>query len=322
MATQETQLLDETIVSTRRKMVTTLAGAALATMAFGAVTAADAAALGDGDVLNFALNLEYLEANFYTLATQGMTIDQLGVGIGAGATATGTPNIALKPGGPASCAVPWTIPVVQAYANETAAEERNHVTFLRNALNALTPAYAVAQPALDLYNSFIALGNKVGVSNFDPFSSDANFLIGAYIFEDVGVTAYAGAAGLISTNAYLVAAAGILAVEAYHAGLVRTSILNLDTIAGNTNYQTLTQKISGVRAMDGVGNDDIGVQVIATPLNGVITTAQGITVADVNTANSLAYTRTTSAVLQVVTGATTSPYTGTFFPQGMNGLIR
>ena len=201
-------------------------------------------------------------------------------------------------------------------------EERNHVTFLRTALNALTPAYAVAQPALDLYNSFIKLGNAIGVSNFDPFASDANFLLGAYIFEDVGVTAYAGAAGLISLNAYLVAAAGILAVEAYHAGLIRTSILNLDTFNGNTTYQTLTQKISAVRANDGVGNDDIGVQVITTPLNSASTTAQGITVADVNTANSLAYTRTTSAVLQVVTGATATPYTGLFFPAGMNGVIR
>ncbi len=318
MATQETQLLDEIIVNTRRKMVTTLAGAALATMAFGAVKAASAATIGDSDILNFALNLEYLEANFYTLATAGATIDQVGVGIGAGTTATGTPTIALKTGGAAACAVPWTVPVIQAYANETAAEERNHVTFLRTALGSA----AVAQPQLDLYNSFIALGNKVGVSNFDPFASDANFLIGAYIFEDVGVSAYAGAASLISLNAYLVAAAGILAVEAYHAGLVRTSIFTMDTNNGNTNLQTLTQRISAVRAMDGVGADDNGVQIIATPLNGVTTTAQGVTIADVNPANGLAFTRTTSAVLQVVTGATASPYTGTFFPAGMNGLIR
>ena len=180
----------------------------------------------------------------------------------------------------------------------------------------------MAQPQLDLYNSFIALGNAVGVSNFDPFASDAFFLVGAYIFEDVGVSAYAGAASLITLNAYLVAAAGILAVEAYHAGLVRTSIFQMDTMNLNTNLQTLTQKISAVRQNDGVGSDDIGVSIITAPLNGTSTTAQAVTIADVNLSNSLAYTRTTSAVLQVVTGAKATPYKGTFFPAGMNGLIK
>ena len=144
MAMQETQQLDAIISSTRRKMMT-LGGAALATLAFG-TKAANAAAIGDSDVLNFALNLEYLEANFYTLATAGMTIDQVGLGIGAGTAAAGTATVVTKPGGPAACKVPWAIPVVQAYALETATEEQNHVTFLRSALGAA----AVAEPNLDL----------------------------------------------------------------------------------------------------------------------------------------------------------------------------
>src|SRR6202012_3755352 len=214
MATLETQQLDEIIVNSRRKMPA-LGGAALAGLAFAGVKLAEgpaAPAYTHADILNFALHLEYLEANFYPLAPPGKTIDQVGIGIGAGTSATGGGSVVTKPGGPTSCLVPWTLPAIQAYATETAQEERNHVTFLRGALTSA----AVAQPNLDLFNSFNALASAAGIAaSFDPFANDLDFLVGAYIFEDVGVTAYSGAAPLITTPAYLAAAAGILGVEAY-----------------------------------------------------------------------------------------------------------
>ena len=75
MATQETKILDEIISTGRRKMLT-LGGAALAGMALStSKPAAAQTAYTDNDILNFALNLEYLEANFYYLAAFGTTID-------------------------------------------------------------------------------------------------------------------------------------------------------------------------------------------------------------------------------------------------------
>jgi hypothetical protein len=323
MATLETQQLDEIIANSRRKMLA-LGGAALAGLAFAGVKLAEAQsapAYTDSDILNFALNLEYLEANFYTLATSGQTIDQVGIGIGAGTATTGGGAVVTKPGGPASCLVPWTLPAIQAYATETATEERNHVTFLRSALT----TSAVAQPPLDLFNSFNALASAAGIaSTFDPFASDVDFLVGAYIFEDVGVTAYSGAAGLLTTASNLGAAA------AYHAGLVRTSIFLADP-DGKAGLQGYTQKVSATRmALDGSSTvDDIGVGLYTVSIEPAGTTRGASSIVNAQTGSpnySKTYSRTTTQVLKIVTGSTGAPatgakYTGVFFPSGLNGLF-
>jgi hypothetical protein len=135
MANLETQQVDEVIVNSRRKMLA-LGGAALAGLAFAGVKLAEgqtAPAYTDADILNFALNLEYLEAQFYSLATSGTTIENLGSGIGPGTNKFDGAAVITKPGGPSACVVPWTLPAIQAYATETAVEERHHVNFRRAA---------------------------------------------------------------------------------------------------------------------------------------------------------------------------------------------
>lgn len=280
-----------------RRAAILMGGAALAGLAMSRKAAAQSSTVTDTDILNFALNLEYLEAQFYTLATTGKTIDQIGIGItGPNGQAGGTVTVKSNP------MVPFSTPLLQQYAMETATEEQNHVKFLRSALG----ANAVAMPNIDLENSFNALAQAAGLgSSFDPFASETNFLLGAFIFEDVGVTAYSGAAGLISDKTILDKAAGILAVEAYHAGSIRLRIF-----AAGSAAQAASSKIAAARAsLDGTGNDDIGV--------GVSGGAATIVDAD---QNAIAFSRSAKQVLSVVYGGGTSQ--GAFFPNGLNGNIK
>ncbi len=279
-----------------RRAAILMGGAAVAGLALSR-KAVGQSAVTDTDILNFALNLEYLEAQFYTLATTGQTIEQLGISTsGPNGAAGGTVTVKSNP------MVPFVTPLLQQFAMETANDEQNHVKFLRSAIGAST----VAMPNIDLMNSFNALAQAAGLgSSFDPFASETNFLLGAFIFEDVGVTAYHGAAGLISSKTYLDKAAGILAVEAYHAGSIRLRVF----AAGAAAQQASTQIAAARAKLDGTGNDDIGV--------GVSDGAATIVDAD---QNAIAFSRRTAQVLSIVYGGGSSG--GAFFPNGLNGNIK
>ena len=360
MPTQETAIVDNIIASRRSLLIG--GGAALAALAMTKPAAAvnTVTAYTDNDILNFALNLEYLEANFYYLAAFGTTIDVAssastaagaqvlainGVAGNGGAAAGVVANAGVS-GAPAASTlkVPFTNAAIAGYAVETAIEEGKHVAFLRSQLNS-TSSLAVAQPSINLTPAlFLALATAAGVPtsyNFNPYANDAFFLLGAYIFEDVGVSAYHGAAPLITgKTTVLPAAAGILAVEAYHAGLVRTSINANDLGTGITNgfpagtLTTVTNLISAFRTKaaqaipqspanpEDPTTDDYGLATQMVTLNASATTASQIVDADPKMAT--AFARSTAQVLNIVTGGgavAAGTAKGGFFPNGLNGLF-
>jgi len=281
------------IISGRRGLLrgAGFGAAAIGAMAFGVSGEAEAAAaVTDADILNFALNLEYLEAEFYLRATTGQ-------GLPSSAT-NGTGNQGSVSGG---SQVPFKNPQLAELAAEIANDEYNHVLFLRAALG----SSAVAEPAIDLSTSFTVLAQAAGIiksgQTFDPFAGDDAFLLGAFIFEDVGVTAYHGAAPLIHSKTYLSAAAGILAVEAYHASEIRLQLLQVSDIGPANAISKLRAKLSGA-------NDDQGIYVNGMP--NIVPTNK----------YSIAFSRTTTQVLNVVYGGgSASNYL--FYPDKMNGVI-
>ena len=175
----------------RRKFVkragATGLGVAAMTMLGGGLGKLQAATstITDGDIINFALNLEYLEAEFYSVASYGATLVERGIipASAVGAPTTGghvVPNFGQS-----------EVAFVAAALRD---DETDHVVYLRKALG----SSAVQKPAINL--------DALGFG----FGSVAEFLTLAAIFEDVGVSAYLGAAPLIQSKTYLDAAARIL----------------------------------------------------------------------------------------------------------------
>lgn len=283
----------------RRRFLTMglgMASAAAITMATGCggssttapspMSTTDPPKLTDTDILNFALNLEYLEAEFYLRAVTGQGLSDADAGPGAG-TVTGGAQVSFQ------------TPALQQYATELANDEVAHVRFLRQALG----MHAVHRPDIDLQNSFNAAAMAAGIGpSFNPFADENSFIVGAFTFEDVGVTAYHGAAPLLTDTTNLGAAAGIMATEAYHAANIRTVLVDL-----GGDFVTFANKISDLRATAGGGAE---VQVSAST----------IVAAD---SNSIAFDRTTDQVLHIVylNPASGKIKSGGFFPKGLNGKI-
>ena len=129
------------------------------------------ASMGDIDILNYALTLEYLEAAFYEGAAK-------------------TPGLSKE---------------VAGYVKTFGAEEQEHVDALTATITDLggTPVKA---PKADFG---------------DAFTSAEKLIPLAITFEDVGVSAYNGAAPEIESKTLLATAGGIVQVEARHAATIR-----------------------------------------------------------------------------------------------------
>jgi hypothetical protein len=300
------------------------------------VTTTPTSTFTDADVLNFALNLEYLEASFYLYAANGSGLAAADMAAPSGYSGSYTQGTIKTSGNipvtsVASGSAGALTAAQQNIINEIAYEEQSHVRFLRSALGSA----AVPCPALDL-TFFSTLANvtpgigtpATGTGAFSPYTSFNNFLIGSFIFEDVGVTAYSGAAPLISTTTtgktYLTAAAGILAVEAYHAGYVRTAITGISVATSSNALIGLANSVAALRASLTVGNtaapSTSGSVETALTLPTSYSTPSAIVAAD--PVKAVGFSRTVNQVHHIVYGsATVGVKSGGFFPNGTNSIF-
>jgi hypothetical protein len=225
----------------RRGIVTGLAVAGAAALNHFATPLLAQQTFVDADILQFALNLEYLEAEFYTVAVTGKTLKQSGFTTGfaqgnegdttGGAQVTGLSGSALT--------------AAQAIMKD----EQAHVLLLQAALG----GRAISKPAINLD----ALG--LGYRNTNEF------LTLSRAFEDTGVSAYGGAAPLIRDGKILGTAARILATEAEHTGIIRMLISQATTLGAVPALDKVDILPLGSPNGRLVSADDQGLTAIRTP---------------------------------------------------------
>ena len=106
---------------------------------------------------------------------------------------------------------------------------------------------------------------------------------------------------------------GVLAVEAYHAGLIRTVLFATNVAPGNFNYKA-TAGISNLRRALSGANDDQGIGPDQSTIAGGQATLSNIVPTG---ANGVAFARNPRQVLNSVYGAPNA-HSGLFFPNGLN----
>ena len=249
-----------------------------------------AAAYTDNDYIAFFSNFEALGANYYLYGLTGQGVPA------ADTTGIGTLG-AVSAGGP----VAFQSAATAQYVQRLAVDELAHLQFFRAVLGSA----AVAQPAVNIASSWTNFAVGAGLispgQTFNPYENDITFLLGAYMLEDVCITAAAGAARYFTNKNNVEAAAGILGVEGYHAGAIRTLLSNIGAGQATDAISALRARLSGVA--------DQGTSIPGQAYN--------FTNVD---SNALVYRRTPAQALAILYDGV--PTGGGFFPNGMNGTIR
>ncbi len=172
------------------------------------------------DALNFALNLEYLQASFYLHAARGHGLEPALTGPNPGEVSSGSRmNFQSKP--------------IQELAEQLAAAERDHVIFLRRTISSIggTP---VSIPHLNL----AAMGMP---------TSDDGFIALCRQIETIGVSAYTGAIQYLAANVDAITyAAQILETEAQHEGYFRQLCIARGITSASVDSQDAAPKLTAV----------------------------------------------------------------------------
>ncbi|GLT71146.1 hypothetical protein SLA2020_431840 [Shorea laevis] len=262
----------------------------------------------DVDLLEFPLNLEFLEAEFFLYGSLGYGLDKF------------APNLTM--GGPPPIGVrrakldSFTRDLIKQFA----LQEVGHLRAIQSTVKGFP------RPLLDLSAASFAkvvdraFGRPLSPP-FDPYASGLNFLLASYLIPYVGLTGYVGANPKLQGASSRRLVAGLLGVESGQDAVIRTILYERATVKVQPygiSVAEFTNRLSELRNKLGrTGLKDEGLMVSQEK------GAEGRIVGNVLAADSdsIAFDRTPEEILRIVYGGGDEHVPGGFYPKGANGRI-
>ncbi|KAI3676737.1 hypothetical protein L1987_86350 [Smallanthus sonchifolius] len=262
----------------------------------------------DMNLLEFPLNLEYFEAEYFLFGSMGKGLDTI------------EPDLATAGPPPIGAQQANLSLLVRDIITQFGYQEIGHIRMIKKTIQGFP------RPLLNLSaDSFATVMNaafEIPLSPpFDPYANDINYLISCYVIPYVGLTGYVGANPKLRSPISRKLVAGLLGVESGQDAVIRSLLYeraNEKVVPYETTVAEFTQKISQLR--DKLGNSGLKDEGLKVPIElGAEKKTQGNVLA--GDEDSLAYGRTPQEILRIVYGTGDEHAPGGFYPNGGHGVI-
>ncbi|XP_012847411.1 PREDICTED: desiccation-related protein PCC13-62-like [Erythranthe guttata] len=263
---------------------------------------------GDIDMLQFAENLEHLEADFFLWSSLGYGLDKI------------APELVMGGPPPIGAQKANLDFLTENIIREFAFQEVGHLRALKTTVGGF-PRPLLNLSAENFANIFNEAFGYELVPPFDPYRNSLSYMLASYVVPYVGLVGYVGTnpklIGYVSKRLLV----GLMGVEAGQDAVIREYLYERAAKVVHPYNHTVAEftiRISELRnRLARCGIKDEGI--IVPPFLG----AENRTVSNVLSAdyNSLSYSRTPPEILRIVYGTGSECVPGGFFPKGGNGRI-
>ncbi|OIT35793.1 PREDICTED: desiccation-related protein PCC13-62-like isoform X1 [Nicotiana attenuata] len=262
----------------------------------------------DVDLLEFPLNLEYMEAEFFLWGSFGHGLDSF------------APELADGGPSPIGATIAKLSPLIRDVIAQFGFQEVGHVRAMKNTVEGFP------RPLLNLSKEAFATVMNDAFGHqleplFNPYANDINYLLASYVIPYIGLTGYVGANPKLHSPTAKRLRAGLLGVESGQDAVLRALLYE----RGRANVEPygitvaeFANRISELRNKLGRhGLKDEGLKV--KPTVGAERKIRGNILA--GDKYSLSYDRTPEEILRIVYGSGNEKKPGGFYPKGAEGRI-